>query len=787
MSSPSSQNGLSGSAKKLNINQLIAQAFHFWYVFVIAAVLGLTAAYLYNRYFPKSYKVSSVFVLKNQPHQMEIATNLEDLNVQERSPKVQNELAVLSSYRLQVKTLQNLKWIASWSTNGILSRRDLYHEEPFLVSNAILDSQQQEVPLNIKVISDTSYIVSCDFHSAPPAVPLNIRFNQNGSFGRTFQNEFFHFILNRIQGKPPIPGGEYKLRFNNLNQMAIDYQGRLEVKTTVTESDVLTAELKGPNAERVVDYLNALGIAYVEFGLEEKNRIASNKLKFIREQIMGLSDSLKNSGNRFTSFRSRNKIVDLGQEGTQTLKRVEDVALQENTLKARIDYYINLKKNLSEGGQIKNVVAPAEANLTDPTINTLSLKLNDLLTKKDALSNIVQAENPKMIAANKEIEFTQKLIAGNVENLLAITQGELQKLNVEKASVNSQLSEIPKTERTLLGFKRDFDINSQLYNYLLQKSAEAAIALASNDPDVQILDMATIENTEMVGFKSSVNLLIGLVSALLLSSAFIVLKEYNTSKLKVTDYVSGKLDLSVAGTIPHYAFGSEIPVLKQPYSQVTEAFRNIRSTIKFLIHDLKGKVIAIHSPVHGEGKSFIAINLASIMAMGGKNILLIEADFRNPRLYRTLGINNDKGLSEYLGRKLSLNDIEKKTHINGLSFISAGKKDPRLSEMITSNQLSDLITEARKKYDCIVIDNAPFQLVSDAKIFASLADINLFVLKMNYSSEEELKFINKTAKEEIVRNMAVILNDVTENKKNNKQKAGYFDEEEYPQSSHHPH
>src|SRR6185369_9405714 len=128
--------------------------------------------------------------------------------------------------------------------------------------------------------------------------------------------------------------------------------------------------------------------------------------------------------------------------GTQTLKKVEDVAIQENLLRSRIDYYNNLKRNLSSGGQVQNISAPAEAGVTDPTIVNLILKLNDQLSRRESLATMVQPENPKMIAANKEIKFTQELLAGNVNGLLANAQSELAKLGIQKAQVNSQLSEM---------------------------------------------------------------------------------------------------------------------------------------------------------------------------------------------------------------------------------------------------------------------------------------------------------------------------------------------------------
>ena len=160
--------------------------------------------------------------------------------------------------------------------------------------------------------------------------------------------------------------------------MAIEYQGALEVKIVAPESDVLNVDLKGENGLRNVDYLNALGSTYLKFGLDQKNQSAVNTINFIRGLISSVADSLRTAGDRFTDFRTRNKVVDLTTEGSMVLQNVEDLDKQENLLKLKMDYYNGLNRHLGDGDSLKSFVAPPLGD-PDPDLSTNVQKLASLL------------------------------------------------------------------------------------------------------------------------------------------------------------------------------------------------------------------------------------------------------------------------------------------------------------------------------------------------------------------------------------------------------------------------
>jgi capsular exopolysaccharide synthesis family protein len=214
-------------------------------------------------------------------------------------------------------------------------------------------------------------------------------------------------------------------------------------------------------------------------------------------------------------------------------------------------------------------------------------------------------------------------------------------------------------------------------------------------------------------------------------------------------------------------------VTRQPNSAITESFRALRASLRLLLKENPHSLIAVHSVNQGEGKSFIAVNLAAILSLSGKKVLLLELDKRSVQLTDLTGAGPAGDLSDYLVGKASFADILSATKVKGLSFAKAAKQDVHMAELMDSPQMEKFIKEARASFDFIVADNPPVGILSDARAIASYADANLFVLRMGVSTNKELSFINRTAEEESIRNMIVVLNDVSAGPD---KKSGYFNE-----------
>jgi capsular exopolysaccharide synthesis family protein len=171
-------------------------------------------------------------------------------------------------------------------------------------------------------------------------------------------------------------------------------------------------------------------------------------------------------------------------------------------------------------------------------------------------------------------------------------------------------------------------------------------------------------------------------------------------------------------------------------------------------------VIAVTSTISSEGKSFISSNLAVIMALLGKKVLLVGLDLRKPRLGRIFMNNGDAGMSTFLSNNSEYEEIIQKSDIENLYIAPAGAVPPNPAELIESERMKTFIERARKEFDFIVFDTPPVGIVTDTLLFAPYVDVNLFIVRQRYSSRNTLDLIEQMREQGQLKNMAIVINDI---------------------------
>lgn len=770
---------LQSEPEGLTLKALKSKVLRNWYLFVFFCLIGLTAAFIYKKIVLPYYKISITILIKSDKSS-DLNNVFRQLNVNSNSAAIQDQVGVLKSYNLNLKAVQYLNWRYSWAEKGFFKDKDIYGNDPYTIELLNESSQLENVPLIVRAVSESSYTIECDQTvSLKNASKSNLKFKKELKFGEPFNHEFFHFSLVKRPDRPVKVGEEFELVFNNLGDLALSYKNKLDVKQPEDgQSNLINVELKTSNLLRDVDYLNQLGKVYIQFGLDEKNKMANNTIKFIDDQITGVNQSLQLAGDKFTNFRAQNRTVDLGQEASTVVEKLKQIESERANVDLRLEYYNNLKYYLENRNQNKDLMAPSLVGVTDEALNQKVIRLNELYVKREVLSYTAQERNPQLISLTNEIEYTQKSLKENVDNLISNSNVELQNLNERQRSVNSQLSQLPKTEQDLIGIKRNFDLNNELYTFLLQRRAEAEIAKASNNPDAQILDPSDTGIAVLLGPILFFNLLIGFCGGLFLASFVVLVKELATGVLTDTEEITNRLDVPMVGTITFNKYKTEMAVLNYPRSALTESFRGLRLNLEYFFQNVNGKVLAVHSYVSGEGKSFVALNLALIFAIGKKKVLLVDGDLRKSRLHKVLNQEVEIGLSDYLQGNNSLAEIVRPTEITNLSFVSSGSLYDNSSELLNNGVLRDFIAQAKEQFDYVIIDNAPFGVVYDPVIVGMYVDFNLLLIRLNYSNSEEIDAINKVAHDGILKNVMVAVNGKKQVKGH-----GYYTEDSKPETT----
>ena len=297
----------------------------------------------------------------------------------------------------------------------------------------------------------------------------------------------------------PEAGSEFLFYFNNINGLVGSYLGKLNVGKLSENSEILSLTVKGNEPSRDLDYLNELTKTYIQYGLNEKNKTSENAIRFIDMQLSSVGDSLHHAAQKFSDFRSSNKIVDLTQEGTMVVNQLADLQKDKAMSDMKLAYFRNLKNYLGSSEQMRQVVAPSIIGITDPLFNSLVMKLIDLYGKREVLSYSAKENSPNFEMLDREIKMTRKNLDENLRNIMANAEIEAKQIDDQIRKSSSEMANLPAIEQQMIGIKGRFEMNKEMSDFLQKKRAEAAISLASNAPDAFILDAAYPETTSMLG------------------------------------------------------------------------------------------------------------------------------------------------------------------------------------------------------------------------------------------------------------------------------------------------
>jgi capsular exopolysaccharide synthesis family protein len=327
--------------------------------------------------------------------------------------------------------------------------------------------------------------------------------------------------------------------------------------------------------------------------------------------------------------------------------------------------------------------------------------------------------------------------------------------------VESELNKLPGTERKLINIQRKFDLNNTVYNFLLEKKAEAGIAKASTVSDNRIIDKSVPFNSFKISPKSSKNYMMSLLLGILIPGILILLIDYMNNKIIDKKDIEKGTRVPVIGFISHNNLKTEIPVAERPGSTLSESFRSLRTNLKYFIKETKNPVISVSSTISSEGKTFISANLAAIIASNRMKVLLVGLDLRKPRIHKIFGISNETGISTYLIGQEKFANIIFQTEIENLWYAPSGPVPPNPAELIDSPAMKEFIIKAKTQFDYIIIDTPPVALVTDALLVSPFSDFYLFIVRQRYSSKNTLELIEELSNNENIKSMGIVINDLS--------------------------
>ncbi|MFM7016496.1 MAG: GumC family protein [Bacteroidota bacterium] len=744
---------------ELDLNHLFNEIISKWHYFLITGVVltALTLVYVYTN-LPVYQSTSSVLIDDSKT-----SDNFEDFLTSDlfgTNTSVSTEIGKITSRTVIHNTIEKLGMRVEYYNTTVFPNRPIYPYSPFLIEVNKINQFIQDQSFSVTVIDQNHLKIETEYTGSDlPSFEFSKVIALNGRLSLKKDTlTYFDFVVVPSDTIPlPAPGSTFSFCVRNINKLTNDIIENLTAEPMDKDANIIVLTYKDVLPVRAIDVLNTIGKVYIDLDVENKATVAALTLKFVEDQLSNTGDSLNISEKQLQSFKEKNKTVDLSEESKAMVTKLSDLDVQRVKSNIDISSLRNLYAYVSTNQDL-STMAPSSMGIPDPLLVELLTNYQELQAKRKSSAFGVKNNAPGLKIIDQQILETKNSILENIKSIqdrLMITKSSVDK---QIADVESQIKQAPELERDYIGIQRNVEVNQNIYTFLLQKKAETSIAKATAVSDNRILDKASLGEKPVSPNKLLLIALL-LIFTLLIPGAYILGKSIFKSTIQNRDDVVKLTSVPVLGVVGHSEDKSNLVVNNRPKSPIAEAFRTLRTNMQYYGLGAGSKVITITSSVGGEGKSFVTLNLATIIAMQGKKVLMIGLDLRKPKLFDDLEIKNSIGASNYLSGTAAFEDVVKVTKVNGLDFVSAGPIPPNPAELLSKKNLQELVDKAKTIYDFVIIDTPPLGVVSDALLIMPYSDVNLYIVRQGYSRIEFLKSLNELYEEGKFKNLSIVLND----------------------------
>ena len=742
-----------------------------WYWFIFSTFVCVTLAYVYLRYQHPVFQCSAKVLIKDDNGQgtrrvgQDIA--LDQLGIISNSNGFDNELEIIRSTSVATRAVKALKLYVSYRLQGRVSEADLYKSSPynvdieesrldlleFPISVEMTKKGEGGVHVDIQIVTaeqlDGPEIISQDLTTFPCLVNTRvgrILFSQNPGYEMPDRKIFVTIM-------PPVMMGRY-------------YAKSLRAEPTSKMTSVAVLSLLDTNVDRALDYLSQLVESYNEDANEDKNEVANKTEEFIKNRIDVIRGELDETESDIEGYKRSNALVNLPTDASQALtqttefqKKQVDIQTQMSLVKSLLDY-VNSSNNYL-------TLIPANIGITNSATNSMVQEYNNLVLKRNRLIRSSSENSPLVVQLTEEVDAMWKAVQQHLRSIYSDLQIQKNSAEEQYNRFAGRVSSTPTQERAMNNMGRQQEVKAGLYLMLLQKREENYISLASTANKARIIDMPQKEGK--VSPKSRLIMMAALLLGLLLPLALFYLREMLRFRIEGRNDLESLTKLSILADIPlteELADGERAIVVKENTNDIMEeSFRSLRTNMRFVLGP-EEKVICTTSSMPGEGKTFVATNLAMSLALLGKHVIVIGLDIRKPRLMKLFNLPKTKnGITNYLAADRADFDLLDKQIVHGvmnpnLDVLPAGSVPPNPGELITRDTLDKAIEHMKENYDYIIIDTPPVGLVSDTFELGRLADVTFFVVRSEVTVKGDVEKINRVAAEGKLPKVNIVFNGV---------------------------
>ncbi|KUO67265.1 MAG: GumC family protein [Lutibacter sp.] len=739
--------------ESFNLREQLENYLFHWKWFVLGVAVALLGAFLYLRYTPNQYSVSTTILVddKNSGGLASELSAFSDLGLMGGSKAVlDNEMELLKSKSLAERVVKSLGTNITFFKQGNVIKSELFSKSaPIKINFFSADSVFHKL--------DTSFTVRITSASSFTLKDAEGNKSKDHNFGDLIKTNFGEMSITPLKQGKFEDDEEVIVQIVPFQSVVNRYRNALQIQPVSKQASVLRISLTDPVKEKAIEILDNLVAQYNNDAVEDKNLTAKNTNDFINQRILIVNEELSSVEKGAEQFKMRNQLTDLATEAglaVQSKSLVEKEVLELNT-QLKLAEYVSDYVNANPGELI-----PANLGIGDASVDGNTEKYNQLVLERNRILKGSSEINPVIVNLNGQIKNLEESIKQSLVNSKTALKISLNAIKGQQSKFASTISEVPKQERMFRDMQRQQQIMETIYLYLLQKREENAITMAVTLPSAKIIDTAYGSNSP-VAPKRNIIYLAALLLGLLIPFGVIYVLTLLDNKVHSRKDLESMIKAPILGDVPNTKSEVKIVVSDSDRSSVAESFRLLRTNINFMLTGVKqgGKTIFVTSTLSGEGKTFVSINLAAVLSLTDKKVLLIGADIRKPKIGEYLELRYEKGLTHFLmDNAIKPTDIIESVTAMNFDFISSSLIPPNPSELLMNGRFEEVLAYGKQHYDYVIVDTAPVNLVTDTLLLGYLADMFIYVVRANYLDKRLLSIPKMMYEEKRLPNMAMLVN-----------------------------
>lgn len=554
------------------------------------------------------------------------------------------------------------------------------------------------------------------------------------------------------------------------------YGKELSVTPSSKTTTIAKVSLRNTVRRRGVDFINRLVSFYNQDANDEKNEVAQKTAEFIEERIGIINGELGTTESELAAFKQRSGLTNLTSDAQMALQESSRYEQQRTENATQINLVQYLRNYIDDPANMDEVI-PANVGLRDQNLTSVIDQYNTMIIERKRLLRTSSDSNPAIINMNAGIEAMRRNVRTTVNSVLKGLQIAKADIDRQASKFESRISDAPRQEKEFMTISRQQEIKATLYVMLLQKREENAITLAATANNGRIIE-EPLADERPVAPKRMVFMLAALILGLAIPVGIVYLHDLLKYKIENREDVEAITGVAILAELPLVKKTGEgsIVVRENKNDLMEEMFRGLRTNLLFMLGKDE-RVILFSSTQPGEGKSFVAGNLAVSLAYLGKRVVVVGMDIRKPGLNKVFNISRKmEGITNYLSDPdhVELFDMVQRSDISpNLDILPGGPIPPNPTELVARDVLEKAIARLKERYDYVILDTAPIGMVTDTAIIGRVADMCVYVCRADVTPKAGFSYINVLRRERKFPKLATVINGLDMTKRKNSYGYGY--------------